>query len=103
MNFVDGDPIIRYWTLEDEKRQLGQANQSIKAASSAIIHTSVTFGAANIDRDAADIQKILLQSVEKTCKSLHGAVPAFVKCHKWRYSQVWCFAHCRLKENVSDF
>ncbi|XP_037052492.1 renalase-like [Bradysia coprophila] len=88
MNFVDGDAMVRYWTLEDEKRQLGRVNKSFDNASSAVVHTSVTFGAENIDRDAKDVQQILLERVEKTCKSLHGAVPAFVKCHKWRYSQV---------------
>lgn len=88
MNFVDGDTIVRYWTLEDEKRQLGGTNKSLVGASSAVIHTSVSFGADNIDRDAKDVQKILLERVGKTCKSLQGIDPTFVKCHKWRYSQV---------------
>lgn len=88
INFVDGNPAIRYWTLEDEKRRLGQANRSVDHASSAVIHTSVSFGAENIDRNAKDVQEMLLKCVAGTCKSLQGKEPAFVKCHKWRYSQV---------------
>lgn len=89
INFVDGNPMIRYWTLEDEKRKLGETNRSLdNNASSAVVHTSVSFGAENIDRNAQEVQEILLKSVAETCKSLQGQNPAFVKCHKWRYSQV---------------
>lgn len=88
MNFVDGNPVIRYWTLEDEKRLLGQPNKSFDANSSAVVHTSVSFGAENIDRNADEVKEILLKGVAETCNSLQGKEPAFVKCHKWRYSQV---------------
>lgn len=86
INFVDGNPVIRYWTLEDEKRKLGETNGS--ETSAAVVHTSVSFGAEYIDRNAQDVQEILLKSVAETCKSLQGKDPEFVKCHKWRYSQV---------------
>lgn len=88
VNFKD-DPVIRYWTLEDEKRQLGEMNRSrIECPSSSVVHTSVSFGAENIDRNAEDVKDVLLNQVTLTCKTLQGKEPAFVKCHKWRYSQV---------------
>lgn len=88
INYVDDNPAIRYWTLEDEKRRLGQTNTSVENSTAAVVHTSTTFGAENIDRNADDIKEILLKCVKDTCKSLQGKEPAFVKCHKWRYSQV---------------
>lgn len=94
VNFVDGNPMIRYWTLEDEKRRLGETNRSMGNASSAVVHTSVSFGAENIDRNAKEVQEILLKSVAETCKSLQGKDPAVVKCQKWRYSQVNFFYKC---------
>jgi len=94
MNFIDGNPVIRYWTLEDEKRLLGQTNKCFEESfSSAVVHSSVSFGAENIDRNAEDIQRVLLERVAQTCKSLQGKEPAFVKCQKWRYSQV-CVCVC---------
>lgn len=103
INFVDGNPVIRYWTLEDEKRRLGQTNRSQNNSSSAVVHTSVSFGAENIDRNAKEIQEILLKCVAETCKSLQGKDPAFVKCHKWRYSQVRFNKICNLKKNILMF
>lgn len=88
INFVEGNPVIRYWTVEDEKRQLGQKNRSLDNTSACVVHTSVAFGAENIDHNADDVKQILLKRVSETCKSLQGKDPAFVKCHKWRYSQV---------------
>lgn len=88
INFVEGNPVIRYWTVEDEKRNLGKKKRSLETVSASVVHTSVSFGAENIDHNADEVKEILLKCVSETCKSLQGKDPAFVKCHKWRYSQV---------------
>ncbi|CAG7835216.1 unnamed protein product [Allacma fusca] len=88
VNFVDDNPIVRYWTLEDEKRRLGDSNRPRDSNSAVVIHTSVTFGAENIDKELDNIKEVLLTEIKGKFKTLEGAQPDYVKCHKWRYSQV---------------
>jgi renalase len=88
VNFVDDNPVVRYWTLEDEKRRLGNPDAPRESSSAVVIHTSVEFGAENIDKQLEDMKELLLAEIKGKFKTLEGKDPEYVKCQKWRYSQV---------------
>jgi len=52
----------------------------------AVFHSSVGFGMENIDKDANEIQRLLLAEVKTLFPE--WPEPKSVKCQKWRYSQV---------------
>lgn len=85
INFVEND-VIRYWSLENRKRAF-PANTTDEPAS-ITVHTSVYFGAQHRD-DEKDSQKdYLLEKSREQIKTIKGVTPNFVKCHKWKFSQV---------------
>lgn len=53
----------------------------------AVFHSSVGFGMENIDKDANEIQRLLLAEVKTLFPE--WPEPKSVKCQKWRYSQVF--------------
>jgi len=78
--FIDDHPIIRYVAIDHRRRNRPQSQASVT------LHTNVTFGAENVDRDMEEI-KILLEDEYKKLFP-HWPQPEYVKCHRWRYSQV---------------
>lgn len=87
-NYVDGDPIIRYWTVENLKRSLGSTEASSSEVSAVVVHTTVQFGKENMDKSVDEVKEILLKHIQGKFKTLEGKIPESVKCQKWRYSQV---------------
>ncbi|XP_063749349.1 renalase [Eleginops maclovinus] len=53
---------------------------------SLVVHSSGQFGLAHLERDATDVQPILMQELHRLLPGLPQ--PISIKCHKWRYSQV---------------
>lgn len=81
LNFVSNDPIIRYWSIENKKRKSSDL-------CAIVIHTSVKFGAENAEQTAESMKTFLLEKVESVIEGIKNSNPTFIKCHKWRYSQV---------------
>ena len=79
---AEDDDVVRYICVDSAKRGAGPA-----APPSVVLHSSIAFGSANLDRDArVDIAPVLLQHLHRLCPGLPP--PADVRCHRWRYSQV---------------
>lgn len=78
--YFDDDPIFRYVTIDNIKRN---RPDNLCAA---VFHSTVPFGIHHVDDAVPDMEKVLLAQA----KSLfpHWPEPEAVKCHKWRYSQV---------------
>lgn len=53
---------------------------------SLVVHTSVSFGLENLEKDKGDVQAIILEELNKLLPALPP--PVSLKCQKWRYSQV---------------
>lgn len=53
---------------------------------SLVVHTSVSFGLENLEKDKEDVQAIILEELNKVLPGLPQ--PVGVKCQTWRYSQV---------------
>lgn len=53
---------------------------------SLVVHTSVSFGLENLEKDKEEVQAIIMEELLKVLPGLPQ--PVSVKCHKWRYSQV---------------
>lgn len=51
-----------------------------------MVHTSVSFGLENLEKDKEEVQAIIMEELLKVLPGLPQ--PVSVKCHKWRYSQV---------------
>ncbi|XP_035705383.1 renalase isoform X2 [Folsomia candida] len=84
LNFID-DPIIRYWSVENRKRGTEDHEQCAIVA-----HTSVMFGAENMNKSPDSVKDLLLEKVYENLKPAISSTKLhhFVKCHKWKYSQV---------------
>jgi len=78
--YVTGHPAVRYVAVDNVKR--GQD----AAPTSAVIHTSVEFGAAHVEMTPEEVQPILERHVAELFPDWPPATA--VKCQKWRYSQV---------------
>jgi predicted NAD/FAD-dependent oxidoreductase len=93
LNFLNEDPIIRYWSVENKKR----SNPEVEEPCSIVVHTSVGFGAENLERTKDSMKEFLMEKVKGAIKDVGENNPASVKCHKWKYSQVnWTILsfHC---------
>ncbi|KAJ1529723.1 hypothetical protein ONE63_006476 [Megalurothrips usitatus] len=78
--YIDNHPVFRYVAIDNRKR-----NRPEKPPA-AVLHTSVNYGADNLEKTLIEMEPILLAEYEKLFQS--WPKPAAVKCHKWRYSQV---------------
>ncbi|XP_042647392.1 renalase isoform X3 [Tyto alba] len=63
-------------------------NKSPEIGPSVVVHTTVMFGSKHLDSDPAEVQQLILSHLERIVPSLPKL--ASIKCHKWRYSQVFC-------------
>ncbi|CAF94888.1 unnamed protein product [Tetraodon nigroviridis] len=78
---ADSD-IIRYLAADSRKRNADGPGRG----PSLVVHTSVSFGLENLEKDKEDVQAIILEELKKVLPGLPQ--PVSVKCQKWRYSQV---------------
>ncbi|XP_056867473.1 renalase [Takifugu flavidus] len=79
--YVDGS-IIRYVAADSRKR-----NADVPGLGpSLVVHTSVSFGLENLEKDKEEVQALILEELYKLLPELPQ--PVGVKCQKWRYSQV---------------
>jgi len=87
-NFVSDDPVIRFWSLENLKRAAGDSTK-MQGPSSIVVHTSTDFGRDHLE-DKPDTQKTFLEDkiIDKIEFIRRLPAPSFVKCHKWKFSQV---------------
>nr|XP_014352485.1 PREDICTED: renalase [Latimeria chalumnae] len=61
-------------------------NYSSAIGPSIVVHTSVSFGVENLERNKDEVQPLILEQLEKVLPGLPK--PASIKCQKWRFSQV---------------
>lgn len=54
---------------------------------SVVLHTSVPFGIEHVDRTVPEAEPILKEALKRAFPDL--PTPKALKCHKWRYSQVF--------------
>jgi predicted NAD/FAD-dependent oxidoreductase len=87
VNFVEGDPVIRYWSIENKKRAAGSAD-AIDEPCAVVVHTSTTYGAEHSEDTPEAMKSSLLDKVNGCLEILRSPEPSYVKCHKWKYSQV---------------
>lgn len=78
--YIDNHPVFRYVAFDNRKR-----NRPEKPPA-AVFHTSVQFGADNVEKALIEIEPILVAEYEKLFTN--WPKPAALKCQKWRYSQV---------------
>ncbi|XP_042238920.1 renalase-like isoform X2 [Homarus americanus] len=78
--YITNDSIFRFVAIDNKKR--GQESM----ASSVVLHTSVPFGKAHVEETPDQVKPILLNNVKEMFPD--WPEPKFVKCQKWRFSQV---------------
>ncbi|KAI4787425.1 hypothetical protein KUCAC02_036474 [Chaenocephalus aceratus] len=78
--YVRDSSVIVYICHDSAKR-----NAAPSLGPSLVVHSSVPFGLAHLERDAADVQPIIMQELQRLLPGLPQ--PISIKCHKWRYSQ----------------
>lgn len=65
-----------------------------------MVHTSVSFGLENLEKDKEEVQPLILEELRKVLPGLPP--PVSVRCQKWRYSQVTSEAHNRFHVQLSS-
>jgi len=80
VKYITNHPIFRYVAVDNLKR----GDKS--GATSVLAHASVPFSMDKIEEKPENIKLELLKSLEEIFPV--WPKPSFVKCHKWRYSQV---------------
>ncbi|XP_051927696.1 renalase isoform X2 [Hippocampus zosterae] len=98
-NDGDNSKIICYATVEPRKRC---TDGGAGLGPSLVVHTGVPFGLQNLERNAEEVQPIILGELKRLLPALPQ--PISIKCHKWRYSQVasavaGCPGHMTLSEH----
>ncbi|XP_037782200.1 renalase-like isoform X1 [Penaeus monodon] len=78
--YVTNDPVIRFVAIDNQKRG-AEGN-----APSVVIHTSVPFGKAHVEKTPEQVQPMLVKRVQEMFPE--WPEPNFIKCQKWRFSQV---------------
>lgn len=102
--YVADSSIIRYVAADSRKRNAGlsllpSVRQRLGSTTdttvfpdvsglgpSLVVHTSVSFGLENLEKDKEEVQGLILEELYKLLPELPQ--PVGVKCQKWRYSQV---------------
>lgn len=82
LKYVTDSPIIRYMSLEHQKRSTDLSDQG----PSLVVHTSVSFGATHLESQLDQVQPIIFEEVQRLLP--HLPEPISIRPHKWRYSQV---------------
>lgn len=82
LKYVSDNDCIRYLSVEHLKRETDLSD----LGPSLVVHTSVSFGAKNLEKALSEIQPIILEELHKVLPSLPQ--PISIKTHKWRFSQV---------------
>jgi renalase len=84
--FQGGD--VRYVAYDSAKRDAGARGET---ASSIVVHSGVPFGIEFLDLEEPfkAAEERLLRDLEKKMPEVPWAKATHVKCHKWRYSQVY--------------
>lgn len=80
VKFLSDDPVIRYISIDNRKRNRPDCPTAV------VIHSTTHFGKDKIDCPLEEIQCELTQYVDKLFPTLPK--PISVKCQKWRYSQI---------------
>nr|CAD7586076.1 unnamed protein product [Timema genevievae] len=80
VKYIYDDEIFRYVAIDNKKRNRPDSPPAI------VFHTTITYGEENMERNIGDVQSDLLEHVKKVFPG--WPEPDFVKCQKWRYSQV---------------
>nr|CAD7570038.1 unnamed protein product [Timema californicum] len=80
VKYIYDDEIFRYVAIDNKKRNKADSPPAI------VLHTTITYGEENVERNISDVQSDLLAHVKKVFPG--WPEPDFVKCQKWRYSQV---------------
>ncbi|ODN01643.1 Renalase [Orchesella cincta] len=81
LNFIENDTVLRYWSIENVKR-----TGSFSGPTSVVVHTSIQYGAANVDVD--NLKPQLFEKAVSIIPEAASIPNDSVKSHKWRYSQV---------------
>ena len=91
---LSGDGAAKFICFDSEKRTRALAAvrsdghaDTAALSPTVIVHSSVDFGARLLEADpSADVAPLMLAQLLQLQPGLPS--PAFVKCHRWRYSQV---------------
>ncbi|XP_068247553.1 renalase-like isoform X2 [Palaemon carinicauda] len=78
--YIANDSIVRFVAIDNKKRGLENGAPSV------VVHTSVPFGKAYVEETTEEIKPIILKKVQELFPE--WPEPAYVKCQKWRFSQV---------------
>ncbi|XP_072413934.1 renalase isoform X3 [Chiloscyllium punctatum] len=63
-----------------------ETSESPEVGPSIVIHTTVQFGAQNVQKDKEEVEPLILEQLQQILPGLPKSIG--IKCHKWRYSQV---------------
>lgn len=80
--YIVDNPCIRFISIDSKKR----SSESPEVGPSVVVHTTVQFGAENVDKEKGDVEPLILEQLQKVLPALPK--PTSIKCHKWRFSQV---------------
>ncbi|XP_043568332.1 renalase isoform X2 [Chiloscyllium plagiosum] len=80
--YIVNNPCIRFISIDNKKRN----SESPEVGPSIIIHTTVQFGAQNMQKDKEEVEPLILEQLQQILPGLPKSIG--IKCHKWRYSQV---------------
>ncbi len=83
LNYVENDPIFRYWCIENLKR-----TGTFAEPTSIVMHTNINFGAVNSEEDKDAMKPKLLKKACDIVPETTSLPDSSVKCHKWKFSQV---------------
>lgn len=78
--YITNDPIARFIAVDNRKRGADTGTPSV------VLHTSVPFGKANVEKTPDQVKPILLKCIQDMYP--HWPEAKTVKCQKWRFSQV---------------
>jgi renalase len=74
------DNIFRYVSFDNRKRNMPGSPPAV------VFHTSIQYGANNVERNLNDVQSELVDHVKEMFPD--WPEPEFIKCHLWQHSQV---------------
>uniref|UniRef100_V9KUD2 Renalase n=2 Tax=Callorhinchus milii TaxID=7868 RepID=V9KUD2_CALMI len=90
--YISENPCIRFISIDNKKRSLGQStiyfslSESPQIGSSIVVHTSVQFGAEHINKDRKVVEPLILEQLQQLLPGLPQSTST--NCQKWRHSQV---------------
>ncbi|XP_069609619.1 renalase isoform X1 [Ranitomeya imitator] len=80
--YINDNPCIRFISIDNKKRNV----EFSEIGPSLVIHTSVPFGKEHLELEKEVVQPLILKQLDSILPNLPQ--PKYVKCQKWRYSQV---------------